>query len=268
MALILKEDDSFRTATRHFVHSLNSRLDVFDRDLENAKDLAEEHSSRKKLDEAYPEKFFGHHKESLRHIDEVAERAEASDMSPRYMALEVQKAVTTALMKLEAAAGDARGFNKQIDNLITDKLMELFSMASVTTFVQESSSRRTQRMQALLEESLTPSQFASVIGFHDFKLKDFHNSVVSRVCREYEASVEDGTDVAFNLDASCEAALDELTMNDFQEVLETIADRIFVNNDSYAPLCAEIRHVSDKLYDKSLNKVKDIVEDEIALLAA
>lgn len=263
MALVIKGDSAFRTATRHFVHSLNSRLDSFDRDLKYVKDQEEAHSSRDKLDEAYPADFFSRNKEDLKRVDEVAEKVENSDLSPRYMALEVQQAVTSALMKMEAQLADVYGFNKKIDALLSEKLLELFSLASVTTFVDQSSVRRQEKMQSLIEDNLTPNQFAGTIGFGDFRLKDFHEKAARIVLDEYEKYDEAGEASEFDAIAFCESALDSAVVEEYKEVLEDIAERTFEQNESYQQLLSKIHTVSYKLYDKSLKKVVDIVEDEL-----
>lgn len=263
MALVIKGSNAFRTATRHFVHALNSRLESFDRDLKFAKDQEEVHSSRDKLDEAYPEDFFSRNKEDLKRVDEVAEKVENSDLSPRYMALEVQQAITSALMKMEAQLAEATGFNKKIDALLSEKLLELFSLASVTTFVDQSSTRRAEKLQSLIEDNLTPNQFAGTIGFSDFRLKDFQEKTARIVLIEYDKYDEVGEASEFDAIAYCESALDATVMEEYREVLRDIAERVFEQNESYQQLLDKIDAVSDKLYDKSLKKVVEIVEAEL-----
>lgn len=268
MALVLKGNNAFRTATRHFIHALNSRLDNFDRDLKFVKDQEEAHSSRDKLDEAYPENFFSRNKENLKRVDEVAEKVENSDLSPRYMALEVQRAVTDALMKMEAQLADVHGFNKKIDALISEKLLELFSLASVTTFVDQSSMRRQEKMQSLIEDNLTPNQFAGTIGFSDFRLKDLYEKTARVVLIEFDKYDEAGEASEFDAIGFCESALDAIVMEEYKEVLCDIAERVFEQNESYQQLLDKIHSVSYKLYDKSLKKVIELVEAELDMAIA
>ena len=52
-------------------------------------------------------------------------------------------------------------------------------------------------------------------------------------------------------------------MEEYREVLRDIAERVFEQNESYRQLLDKIDAVSDKLYDKSLKKVVEIVEAEL-----
>ena len=164
---------------------------------------------------------------------------------------------------MEAQLAEATGFNKKIDALLSEKLLELFSLASVTTFVDQSSTRRAEKLQSLIEDNLTPNQFAGTIGFSDFRLKDFQEKTARIVLIEYDKYDEVGEASEFDAIAYCESALDATVMEEYREVLRDIAERVFEQNESYQQLLDKIDAVSDKLYDKSLKKVVDIVEDEL-----
>ena len=85
---------------------------------------------------------------------------------------------------------------------------------------------------------------------------------------EYDKYDEAGEASEFDAIAYCESALDAIVSEEYHEVLRDIAERIFEQNESYQQLLGKIHAVSYKLYDKSLNKVIDLVESELDVAIA
>src|SRR5699024_12231197 len=83
--LVLREADSYKIATRHYVHVLTARLDAADKAVDEEKKNIEAQgiSSRDKLDEWYPAKLFANSAPSLERVSEHTDEIIADAESPR-----------------------------------------------------------------------------------------------------------------------------------------------------------------------------------------
>lgn len=256
MALILKKDNSFRIATRHFIHVINSRVDMYAKNLRLAKDAASSYVSEKKLDEVYPDNLFEPFKQELSHVDEIAEKVVSSDLSPRYMALSVQKEVVDTLVKFEGKMSAIRGTSKDVDDVIEQCLVELYSTANVGTFVDKSTENRLDKMQSLIEDKMTPNAFAHTLGYTYFTLKGLHESVVKRAAGKLDI-FEDPSET-YSDDDMQQVINDALywgVSDEYGAECVELIEATFEKNESYDQLMDRLSDMCEELYNKSINKV-------------
>lgn len=260
--LVLREADSYKIATRHYVHVLTARLDAADKAVDEEKKNIEAQgiSSRDKLDEWYPAKLFANSAPSLERVSEHTDEIIAGAESPRQIALAVQREVSDALINVERDIVPSLGSNKQIDMVIEENLLELFSLSSAAQFVEKSRDARTERVQQLLDPGINFSTFKSMLRL-DITLKSMTDMTIGmlsssgdlekyidELCDEideiatYEPEaltrpdelVEDlkASHQQDTIDGVVEPAASGVTYEHFVEASRAAIDRMFVSNES------------------------------------
>ena len=260
--LVLREADSYKIATRHYVHVLTARLDAADKAVDEEKKNIEAQgiSSRDKLDEWYPAKLFANSAPSLERVSEHTDEIIACAESPRQIALAVQREVSDALINVERDIVPSLGSNKQIDMVIEENLLELFSLSSAAQFVEKSRDARTERVQQLLDPGINFSTFKSMLRL-DITLKSMTDMTIGmlsssgdlekyidELCDEideiatYEPEaltrpdelVEDlkASHQQDTIDGVVEPAASDVTYEHFVEASRAAIDRMFVPNES------------------------------------
>lgn len=260
--LIVKDDDGFRVATRHYIHALNDQLAKADKEIAVARDEASEHVSMERLEVAYPVDMFSKYSGDLDVIDEVAERVATEGESHRVMALQVQEQITRAFIQIEQRVAEHKGTSKLVDNRIDMVMGNLFVMTSASTFVEKSMERRNERVQELLN-SPSPSRFVQIVGV-DFTQKQAVENVfkpLSELLYEH-ASSELIEEVKWH-DEVERRVEDELWESLFEEAKERI-ERGFVDNEARKKVLEVVMpDVEATLMEKVSNKVWDaMVEQE------
>lgn len=278
--LELKNNSAMRTASRHYIHMLNAKLDVADRELDEAKNKVTS-ASRDKLDEWYPPKLFGDNKQELERIDDSIESIIAAGESTRQVALILQKQATDALIKVESKIATVQGSNLDIDEVIDRLLMGLFSMSSAAVFVDKSIDARTDRVQDLLEKQ-SFSNFNRLLGMHLTQknlIESAANRALDEVMLDYVAHAEaleledeqapefgdwcdDNNSIALT---SVQVAVDDILARDFYEPAEAMIIDAFVDNSDrnvvIDRLDETMRDITDKIINKSYEHMIEIGEE-------
>lgn len=278
--LELKNNSAMRTASRHYIHMLNAKLDVADRELSKAKSKVTS-ASREKLDEWYPPKLFSDNKQELERIDDSIESIIAAGESTRQVALILQKQATEALIKVESKIATVQGSNLDIDEVIDQLLMGLFSMSSAAVFVDKSIDARTDRVQDLLEKQ-SFSNFNRLLGMRVTQkslIEAAANSALDEVMWEYVTHVEslesEGEQVPEFGDwcddhemislANVRDAADYILFRDFYEPAEAMIIDTFVDspdrNIVVGRLDETMRDVAEKIIGKSYEHMIEIGEE-------
>lgn len=256
--LILKNDDAFRVASRHFIHTLNSQLESADRQLDTLRDEATADADPAELEKAYPPGLFSQYSGNLDAVEEEAARIAEAGESYRVMALEVQAQITQALLKIEQDVAEHRGTSPIMDRGIDMLLTELFALLDVPTFIKSSIDRRTQRCQELLE-SPSPSRFTSLVGV-DFTQKAGIAEAVANLTPRVAEAEEDGVAGEMNWEEIVETEVSEVLWNTlFEEATQRIKDG-YVDNEARAQV---LTTVMEKVNSTLLVKMAPKVYDEL-----
>lgn len=254
--LVLKSDDAFRVASRHYIHTLNSQLLKADGRLETVREEAALEVDQDTLEQAYPHDLFSQYGGDLDAIEEEAARIAEAGESYRVMALEVQAQFTQALMKLEAEVTERRGTSAIMDSEIDVLLTELYALLDVPTFIRSSIDRRSLRCQELLE-SPSPSRFTSLVGV-DFTQKAGMARAIDRVEPRVAEAEEEGMAHEMNWEEIVEHEVSEMLWEDlFEEATERIKDAFVENEARTQVLTSVMEKVNDTLLDKLCPKVYD-----------
>lgn len=265
--LIVKNDDGFRVATRHYVHALNDQLEKADKEIAAAREEASEHVSLERLEVAYPVDMFSRYSGDLNVIDEVAERVTTEGTSYRVMALEVQEQITRAFIQIEQRVAEHKGTAKLVDDRIDAVMGNLFVMTSASTFVEKSVERRNERVQELLN-SPSPSRFAQIVGV-DFTQRQAVENVLrplSDLLDEYANS--GGVEEVRWHDEVDRRVEDELWESLFEEAKERI-ERGFVDNEARKQVLEVVMpEVEATLMEKVSGKVWDAMVEQEPVVAA
>lgn len=278
--LELKNDSAMRTASRHYVHMLNAKFDVADRELESAKGHVTS-APRDKLDEWYPPNLFGANKQALERIDDAIESIIATGESTRQVALLLQKQVTSALIELEGKIATVQGSNLDIDEVIDDLLMGLFSMSSAAVFVEKSINARTHRVQDLLNKQ-SFSSFTHLLGMHVTQKRlaeSAANIALDEMMRDYTdyiESVEAEGDRVPDFDEWCDGvgeisneavqiAVSDILVRDFYEPAEALIIDSFVDNADRSVVISRMdevmRDATEKIVNKSYERMIELGEE-------
>lgn len=278
--LELKNDSAMRTASRHYVHMLNAKFDVADRELESAKGHVTS-ASRDKLDEWYPPNLFGANKQALERLDDSIESIIATGESTRQVALLLQKQVTSALIELEGKIATVQGSNLDIDEVIDDLLMGLFSMSSAAVFVEKSINARTHRVQDLLNKQ-SFSSFTHLLGMHVTQKRlaeSAANIALDEMMRDYTDYIEsveaegdrvpdfvewcDGVGEISN--EAVQIAVSDILVRDFYEPAEALIIDSFVDNADRSVVISRMdevmRDVTEKIVNKSYERMIELGEE-------
>lgn len=257
--LILKTDDAFRVASRHFIHTMNSHLDRADKEMETLREEASEEVDRATLEKAYPVDLFSRNAGNLDAVEEHAARIAENGESYRAMALEMQAEVTRVLLQIEADIAEHKGLSQIVDHGVDILLTEMFALLDVPTFLNSSIQRRSDRVQALLD-SPTPSKFASLVGV-DFTQKAAVTHAVETLQPKITEAEEDGSIAEMNWESEVDATVEQVLNDDLMEEAEQRIKDAFVDNEARTQV---LTVVMDKVGGTLMDKVCPKVYDELS----
>lgn len=280
--LVVKENSAYRTASRHYIHHLNSVIDGSQDRLMRAKARAD--ASKDELDEWYPNDMFKNAKQPLTRVGEELDEIVSTGESPRQLALLLQKRVTEALVKIESSVTKHEGLNKVLDNEITNILMDLFVLSAATAFITKSRGAREEKLQKLLHPS-SPSEFFGALAVSTTQ-KTILNMAIEVAAREIKDAIAEAEDrnadasdderddnvrdrVLDNIDVEelAHRSTGDLIHEHIQDIALNNAQEWFDDNEDKVKLMKilipkQVQTMHDKLTKSAIKKIDGIVEEE------
>lgn len=264
--LILKNDDAFRVACRHFIHTINSHFTAADKRLAAIRDdaAATDGVAQAVLDTAYPEDLFTRYTGSVDAVEDEADRIAAAGESYTGMARDIEIQFIRTIMRIGGDIEDSLGTSPVMDREIAVLYDALFDLIDVSAFVESSISRRTKRCQDLLD-SPSPTQFASILGV-GFTQKASIAEAVRRCAPRFDAAVEDGTLASMNINDMVESTVGEVLDDDlFTEAEDRILTAFEDNEARNQVLSTVANDVYNTLMAKMCPAVFETVAEEYGL---
>lgn len=279
--LIPKDDNSFLIATRHFAHTFRGKAEAMNKDVfKNLPQISQHDAVQERMKDIIPDNIFVRKVEPIDEYQRIGDMFSDGQLTIRQAKAKVQEITLKQVGFIEQDATDVSDelkneipddAHKKFTDL-ADRLLADFYVSSSNTdrFVDESISRRFDKLQQLLDHT-SPSQMAGMLNV-DYKLGMYGQETFKRMRSDFdtimEAAVENGGRIEEQLiDHSIETNADDVCTEYFYEPCVAHATQTFAKNDSLRELMGKISKNADLVYEKTVNKTQDLVDDNLDEIA-